>query len=305
MTPSREAAQAAGLRALERLQSADGSFPLQFWWGPRNFWARMVTGIQRGLGRAPQTPTGPVMEQDPTFATSYILMGAGRWLPAQSISRAGEFLLTKRDNQGMWAWGELFGQPLPPDADSTACALAALALNGFPLDRAAEAERLRRFWRPDLQRFRTWIAEGPFSIPERDEPVANANVLFALKALGQPPTSAEQAGVCQYLGSCRSGSRYYCSPANMAHAAHRAGLDPQCLPRTASVRPGSGDLIGSIQWLCAGHVGDQPVTERVLAAQRADGSWPPLAWVKGVGVPYWGSAAVSTALAIEALGSPP
>jgi hypothetical protein len=304
MTRSREAAQAAGLRALECLQSADGSFPLQLWWGPRNLLGRVVTRVLRRLGRAQQTPTGPVMEQDPTFATSYILMGAGRWLPSQSISRAGEFLLAKRDRLGMWAWGEVFGKHLPPDSDSTACALAALALNGFPLDREAEAERLRRFWRPDLQRFSTWIAKGPYSIPERDEPVANANVLFALNALEQPPTPAEQAGVRRYLASCDSGSRYYCSPANIAHAAHRAGLDPQCLPRGATVRPGRNDLIGTIQWLCAGHIGDRTATERVLAAQHPDGSWPSLAWIKGVGVPLWGSSAVTTALAIEALGPP-
>jgi hypothetical protein len=246
------------------------------------------------------------MEQDPTFATSYILMGAGRWLPSQSISRAGEFLLTKRDSQGMWAWGELFGEHLPPDADSTACALAALALNRFPLDRAAEVERLRRFWCPDLQRFRTWIAEGPFSIPERDDPVVNANVLFALNALGHPPTPAERAGVSQYLATCLAESRYYCAPATIAHAAHRAGLDPQCLPRMATVPPGRNDLIGTIQWLCAGHIGDRTATDRVLAAQQADGSWPPLAWITAVGtpVPHWGSSAATTALAIEALGPP-
>ncbi|MFN8855572.1 MAG: hypothetical protein ACK50P_08405 [Planctomycetaceae bacterium] len=305
MTRSREAALAAGLRALESLQSADGSFPFQLWWEPRDLIGRVITRARRLVGHARQTPTGPVMEQDPTFATSYLLMGAGRRLPPQSISRAGEFLLTRRDSLGMWAWGELFGKILPPDADSTACALAALALNGFPLDREAEAERLRRFWRPDLQRFRTWIAEGPYSIPERDEPVANANVLFALNALGQPPTPAEHAGVRRYLASCLAGSRYYCSPATIAHAAHRAGLDPQCLPHFARTRPGRDDLIGTIQWLCAGHRGDRAATERVLAAQQPDGSWPSMAWIKGVGVPLWGCAAVTTALAIESLEPSP
>ncbi|MEI7861099.1 MAG: hypothetical protein WCJ21_00650 [Planctomycetota bacterium] len=307
MTRSREAALAAGLRALESLQSADGSFPLQLWWGPRRLPDWVVYRALRWLSRPRQSPTGVLTDHTPTFATSYILMGAGRWLSPSTITGAAQYLLSQRDSAGLWSYGGAGGDIVPPDADSTACALAALALNGFPLDRELEAERLRRFWRPDLQRFRTWNVEGPFSIPERDDPVANANVLFALNALEQPPTPAEQAGVCQYLASCLSGSRYYCSPANIAHAAHRAGLDPKCLPRTASARPRSGDLIGSIQWLCAGNVGDQTVTGRLLTAQRADGSWPPLAWITAVRtpVPYWGSAAVSTALAIEALGSPP
>lgn len=193
---------------------------------------------------------------------------------------------------------------MPPDSDCTACALAALARVGVPLDAGVEAERLRQFWRPERQRFRTWNVAGPWSIPERDDPVVNANVVFALAALGQPATAAERAGVAAYLAGCGGGSRYYVAPATIAHAAHRAGLDPDDLPPSARSRPRRGDRIGTIQWLCAGHAGDPEATRRLLATQRPDGSWPALAWVTAVGLPTpcWGSSAVTTALAVEALG---
>lgn len=40
--------------------------------------------------------------------------------------------------------------------------------------------------------------------------------------------------------------------------------------------------------------------EAVLAAQREDGSWQLWPWV-GEGKPFWASAAITTALALEAL----
>jgi hypothetical protein len=41
----------------------------------------------------------------------------------------------------------------------------------------------------------------------------------------------------------------------------------------------------------------------VLAAQSADGAWPVRPWVTAAGKPkpFWGSPAITTALAIEAL----
>jgi hypothetical protein len=48
---------------------------------------------------------------------------------------------------------------------------------------------------------------------------------------------------------------------------------------------------------------DDELIATVLAAQRSDGSWPIWPWVTGAIVPrtYWGSPAVTTALAVEAL----
>ncbi len=301
-----DAARTAGLRALAALQAADGSFALESWNGPARLVDRALARMGRRLGWARQTPTGPTFSYDPLFATAYILMSAGRWLPRTAVDRAVAYLERRRDADGLWTYGQLGGEPLPPDSDCTACALAAMALAGVSLDADAEAGRLRRFWRPDLRRFRTWDVGGAWSIPERDDPVVNANIVAALAALKRPATAAEQAGVAAYLAACAQGSRYYCAPATIAHAAHRAGLDPTGLAPRVRARPGRGDLIGTIQWLCAGHAGDPEATRRVLAAQRPDGSWPALAWVRAVGLPtsYWGSAAVTTALAIEALGPP-
>jgi hypothetical protein len=50
---------------------------------------------------------------------------------------------------------------------------------------------------------------------------------------------------------------------------------------------------------------DDELIDAVLAAQRPDGRWPIRPWCTGAGhpVPYWGSSAVSTALALEALAA--
>jgi hypothetical protein len=50
---------------------------------------------------------------------------------------------------------------------------------------------------------------------------------------------------------------------------------------------------------------DADLVDALLAAQRTDGAWPLALWIKAVGLdhPRWGSRAVTTALAIEALSS--
>jgi hypothetical protein len=94
-----------------------------------------------------------------------------------------------------------------------------------------------------------------------------------------------------------------CAPATIAHAAYRAGFQHNELSSEVIARPQANNLIGTIQWLCAMPKSDPELISRVLAAQRADGAWPLWPWVTGGGnlTPYWGSAAVTTALAIEAL----
>ena len=193
----------------------------------------------------------------------------------------------------------------------TACSLAALALHGGTVE-SGDADLLRTFWRPGEGPFRTWRVPGDWSIPARDDPVVNCNLVLALDLLGSPAAPAETAAVEALLGRSTSGSRYYCAPAAIAHAARRAGFAPGALPATAAARPTAGGVMAAAQWLAAGLGRDDRLVAGILAAQRPDGSWPGGAWVFGVGTPFWGSAAVTTAFAVEALadlvaatGAPP
>ncbi len=275
---TRSVAQAidSGLAALGGMQAADGGFPL---WTGTNRWA----------------PCGPL------FATAYVMMGAGGLLPAANIGRAVSFIRGQRLGDGLWEYDPAIR--IPPDADSTACSLAALALHGDATDLTGGSTLLRQFWRPGAGPFRTWKAPGMWSSPDRDDPVVNCNILFALRLLGSPATMAETTAAQRLIARTAAGSRYYLSPATTAHAARRAGLDLDKLPPTLTAPPPRDDLLGGLRWLCASPRSDPGLLKIVLGKQQPDGAWPIVPWVTAAETPkpFWGSPAVTTALAIEAL----
>lgn len=268
----------AGRAALARMQEADGSFP--FFLGER-------MSPWRSCGRL--------------FSTAYVMLGAAGSLPPESIARAVDFIRKQRRPDGLWEYDPA-GKTIPPDADSSACSLAALALHGEPADVVGGADLLRSYWRPGAGPFRTWREPAERAAPERDDAVVNCNVAFALRLMGAPLTPDESAAVIPFLRAAHY-TQYYCSPATIAHAARRAGLDPAILSAAVIARPHARDLLGCAQWLCGLRHPDQERIAALLAAQRADGAWPIWPWVTGEGSPkqYWGSPAVTTALVLEAL----
>lgn len=265
----------SGLAALAGMQAADGSFPL---WTGTSRWARC----------------------GPLFATAYVMMGAGGLLPAVNVTRAVTFIRSQRRSDGLWEFDP--ATRIPPDADSTACSLATLALHGDVADLAGAPALLRAFWRTPNGPFRTWNARGPWSLPERDDPVVNWNILFALRLLGSPATRAETMAVQSLIARTAAVSRYYLSPATTAHAARRAGVELGALPPLTAPPP-SNDLLGCLRCLCASPRTDARLLKVVLDAQQPDGAWPIIPWVTAAETPrpFWGSPAVTTALAIEAL----
>jgi hypothetical protein len=281
MARSPTEAVSAGLAALVRMQLPDGSFAL--------FTGSRSTGW-RPCGRL--------------FSTAYVMLTAGRLLPHGNIARAVQFIRTQRRPDGLWEYDPALR--IPPDSDSTACALAALALHGDPVDVADGADLLHSYWRPDGGPFRSWKAAGMWSLPERDDAVVNCNILFALRLLGSPATPRESAAVRQLLQRS-TGSRYYCASATIAHAARRAGLEWQALPAAATARPHPKDLLGAAQWLCGTPEPDAELVAALLAAQHPGGYWPLWPWVMAQEIPqpFWGSAAITTALAVEALDRQP
>jgi hypothetical protein len=273
-------ALADGAAALAAMQAPDGSFP---------FFTR--------------TPPLPWVPCDPIFATASVLLSAAALLPQENVVRAAAYVRGRRRPDGLWQYDATLD--VPPDADTTACSLAALSECSGADGLEEGADLLRSFWRPDGGPFRTWRVGGMWSQRDRDDAVVNCNVVCALSRLGSPATPAELEAVRGLVQQSTGGSRYYCAPATLAHALDRAGLDPDALPPAASARPDARDVLGCVEWLCGLRRPDADLVAGVLAAQERDGAWPAWPWVTAVGrpKPFWGSAAVSTALALEALGT--
>lgn len=276
MTAALAEAMRRGVAGLVGRQQPDGSFPL------------LAGSPARGW-----QPCGRL------FSTAYVVLVAGRLLPAESAAAARQFIRSRRRPDRLWEYDPVLG--IPPDADSTACSLGALADDGRADELADGARLLRGFWRPDAGPFRTWSAPGIWSLPEREDPVVNGNILAALRRLGSPPTAAEAAAALALCARSQGQSRYYCGPAAVAHAAHLGGLPLPALPKTALERPPPTDLLACVQWLAATGERDDALVAAVLEAQRPDGAWPIRPWVTGQAMPFWASAAVTTALALEAL----
>ena len=194
---------------------------------------------------------------------------------------------------------------IPADADDTACALAALALHGAEDDIQQGATLLRTFWRQDGGPFKTWRGTGIWEGRNRDDPVVNCNVIFALACLGEAASRSELGAVGNLVTKSVHGSRYYVSPAAVCYAARRAALPLDTLPAIAATRPLMEDLLGCVQWLAGTQINDQDMIDAIIAVQRVDGTWPGRPWCTGYfkSPHYWGSVAVSTALTVEALGS--
>lgn len=262
---------AAGLRGLEEAQEPDGSF---------------------ALATVPSRP--PVTPADNLFSTAMVLgLVPGRLHP-EVVARAATYLLDRREADGLWKWAE--GAPIPSDSDDTACCLGALALAGAALDRTAGVRQLRRFWRWGGP-FRTWLARGAWGSRDRDDPVVNCNVLWAIEQMGVAPKRAEQAAVARIVARATRGSRYYCSAASVAWAAARAGIPTPQLspPANAATRP-----LECALWLLAGREPGPGAGALLLDTQEADGGWPSEPWVQDHSG-AWESRPVTAAFAIAAL----
>ncbi|MFL5385034.1 MAG: hypothetical protein ACJ8GN_21140 [Longimicrobiaceae bacterium] len=264
----------AAVGFLEESQEADGGFP-----------------VAALLSQPPATAA------DNLFSTATVVALAGSALRAACVARAASYILGRRDGRGLWAW--VPDGSLPPDADDTACCLAALARTGSRVDRGRGVQLLRSFWRPGGP-FRTWLAGGAWDSPERDDPVVNCNVLWAMRELGALHTAAERAAVERMVAPHRGNTRYYCSEASVAWAAARVGIPAPRLrpPRDADL---AGRPLECALWSLAGGL-PPAAAARLLETQEADGGWPAEPWVHDH-LGAWGSRAVTAAFAIAALSN--
>lgn len=266
-----------GVAALLATQLDDGSFPFQV--------------IERN---------GNSSDCHPLFSTVNVLLSMGDHLPPVVVEKAMRFVLSCQQADGMWSFDPSL--EIPADADDTACAIACIARFKPDACAPADAGLLRSYWRHDGGPFRTWHSDDlVWTGRDRDDMVVNANVIFALKALGAPATAEEIASVMLLASASTGRTRYYVSPATVAYAVVRAGISLDCLP--VSTRMPSlteEDPLALAQWICASGASDSKSIRAVLEAQNLDGTWPAAPWCTD-NVRDWGSSALTTAFCLEAL----
>lgn len=235
------------------------------------------------------------------------------------------YLRRTAEPPGLWHFSRRDFPDLPLDADDTACALAALFLHG---DRdvafGPALEVIQRFARGDGP-CRTWLTAGdPRNLPggENDvDVVVNANVLYCAALAGRSLAGAAAfvaAWVASHGIECRRASAYYPSPFAFAYFLARwLGACPQargtglasivtaaCSHRLRQV--GEDPLAGALALnalldLAPRRQAVRPLAAMVLAHQGEGGLWPQRTFFLGPHGMTFGSAALTTALALEAL----
>jgi hypothetical protein len=259
--------------------------------------ASYLAAVQDSRGAFPLTPlqTNSIDSvTDELFASAVVVELAASVLPPASLSATVEYILDRRGSDGFWSWAP--DASLPPDADDLACCLGVLAKVGVVLNGDLEARRLRAFWRWRGP-FRTWLGSGFWNRRDRDDPVVNCNVLWALRQIGADVRRRERRVIERMVRSHSGPTRYYCHEASVAWAAARAGVAfPQRPPPTSHL---AGRPLETALWALADPPSPGPAVA-LLEMQDDDGGWAAEPWVQGEGA-AWESRAVTTAFALAAL----
>jgi hypothetical protein len=266
-----------GVSALERLQSSDGSFPLERSTSADN-WIR----------------------EHPLFSTATVLLCVGSMLNARTRETALNYIVSQRRESGLWGFDAR--SELPADADDSACALACLLLwRPSALESTTARELLNPFLQAD-GRIVTWFTRDSnlFEGEAWDDVVVVANVLTALAL--EDAENARRSFLA--WGSARRGverqglnaAPYYAVPGNVEYAWRRAA---RLMNATLTIRtPRSGTSCLSMAFAVL--LGARHPILRLVALQAADGTWPREPWCLAPGAKF-GSRAITTAFVIEAL----
>lgn len=289
--------------ALRALQSDDGEF------------ASVVSTRPDMKGvRAPDTNH---------FTTPQVIWSLGfvrdRRVPSMR-RRAGDFLLRGRETDGTWRFfSPKVRRRIDPDNDATGCCAAALHALGALTDPARTREALLAH-RDAQGRLLTWLRPaGPNDL----DSVANANALWFLK---DDPDAHEAARWLVSLvvdGSEAGTFPYYETPLALYHALARARFagastlaeaDTVLVRRVCAHQRADGSFGNALETAFAvvalANLGEREAARAgarwLRRAQRRDGTWPDCAAWNGPEVPaprsvWWGGAAWTTALALEAI----
>ncbi len=234
------------------------------------------------------------------------------------LEEVAQYLRDTREAEGSWCF-DPHERRWPPDADSTACALAALTRLGESFSEPILDEVLRLQPASDGL-IRPWLVWYPEADERLDgnaaDAIVTANVVFAatrigldvselLGALEQHVTSRGLAGIA---------TTYYDSPAIRAYYLARAvapassdGPTVRVLRQfLADVDPEALDVVDVAAALAAAALlgvdsAAGGLTSRLLATAEPDGGWPEARWFTDPAGYTWRSEAFSNALAVEAL----
>lgn len=265
---------------------------------------------------------GTSVPEDRLFGTACILLAMGELLPSASRRAALTLLQRRRDSNGFWHFDA--ADDLPADADDTACALAVLMRFAPAQERPtlADVDRLAAFVRHDGS-IATWLATDSLARPDTDDVVVVANVIYTMALCN---VSRAQHWLTQWLATCapnddtRLGSDrtqcaamgvssdrvqpttpYYMHIETVMYAWTRT-LRALGFPRptlaikntifNSSLR--CALALSTVDALC------NDMASFLLEAQHSSGYWEAEPWFRSPGASF-GSAALTTALAVEAL----
>ena len=274
------------------LQQADGSFVA--WSSPT---------IQ------PFTP----LRKQPSIFQTILIAEAIKHIPelASVHKKACNFVANQRRTDGSWTyWRQNAKQqqtePYPPDLDDTACAMALLADRQTPQQMAQLAHLLTRAEQVPGGPYTTWLCDWQQQPQWLDvDPAVNANIAYMLKRLG-----IQLEPLKQYLAAAELGSSYYVGQAPLYYFYARAGIDSigDSLAARLQTLKKLTDLETALLLSAGCNISIdtallQPLYDKLVRFTGAH--WPAEAlYVDPVydgRQHYGGSAALTTALALEAL----
>lgn len=234
----------------------------------------------------------------------------------ETLRRAGAHLRAQRNPDGSWSYEGRLTRRVPPDLDDTACAVAALLVLGERPDLSF----YRLLWEQEATPggpYYTWVGVngGAHLLARQVDALVNTNLLFCAALLGQP-----LPGALAYIlditkqGLLDASSVYTFTPHLLVYVLARAYADGPLPELEPALRAGLallGDTDGvPFHTACRANallaLGAWPAANRaleaLLASQGPDGAWPIAAAYSGYPPHHDGSPALTTAIALDALG---
>jgi hypothetical protein len=262
------------------------------------------------------------------YVTSFVIH-ALQFLPPEARiaalqARAAAFLQAEREDDGAWNYEGRGDWRIPADLDDTCCAMAAL----IESDQRPDLAFYILLWNKEQAPggpYHTWLnvnelADSPLA--KEVDALVNANIAFCFGLLGipLPGTAAYLADLVQRADYTRA-TIYGLSPHFLIYCLSRAAADggvaelQAALPRLQQTileelpppdaEPAAFNLAClSVALLNCGADSATlaPYLSALLDQQQPDGSWPAWAAWLSFSPNYDGAPALTTALALEALG---
>jgi hypothetical protein len=281
---------------------------------------------QRPTGELPTlTARGPDMADARAYpccvyTTTFVAHALARF-PHISVAErvraaAGAFLRAEANGDGSWSYEGRATSRVPPDMDDTACATAAL----LSLGERPGLGFYRLLWENEAAPggpYFTWLGvngAGDHLLAGQVDALVQANLLLCAGMAG-----LELPGVAGYLldviarDDLALASDYCLTPHLLVYAIARAYADgpaPGLAPALPALRAAALALpaTNAFELACraaaiaALGAPDNQALVGLLAAQHPDGSWPMAAAYSGYPPHLDGSPALTTAIALDALG---